>query len=130
MCTGNSCRSQMAHGYLKHYLPDVKILSAGVERHGLNTIAVKVMAEDGINISDHTSNLIDEYINEPIDLIITVCDHANESCPVFPSNVTKIHQNFKDPACAKGTEEIINKEFIQVRDEIKAYCAKLARELA
>lgn len=130
MCTGNSCRSQMAEGYLNLFLDKrFKVYSAGIEKHGLNQMAVQMMAEDDVDISNHTSNLIDEYLNLQFDLVITVCDHANESCPVFPGSVNKIHQNFRDPSKFQGSREEIYNEFISVRDAIKDYCRQLASQL-
>ncbi len=100
LCTGNSCRSQIAHGFLNHLTDNsISVFSAGVEKHGINKNAVKCMAEIGIDISYHNSNLIDEYLNEKFDFIITVCDNANEICPVIlNSDVKKIHKNFTDPS--------------------------------
>lgn len=126
LCTGNSCRSQMAHGYLKDFAKDkATIYSAGVETHGLNPNAVKYMMEDGIDISNHTSNHIDEYMDIKFDLILTVCDHANESCPYFPSSAEKIHHNFEDPSKVEGSEVEISSKFREVRDEIKIYCREI-----
>ncbi|HEY0896234.1 MAG TPA: arsenate reductase ArsC [Sphingobacteriaceae bacterium] len=123
LCTGNSCRSQIAEGYLRHFSRDrAKVYSAGVETHGVNPRAVQVMAEDHIDISGHTSNHIDEYTAIPFDLIITVCYNARERCPNFPSVAQKFHYNFPDPAKATGTEEEIMEEFRTVRDMIKGYC--------
>ena len=128
LCTGNSCRSQIAHGYLKHYAGDkAKIYSAGIETHGVNPKAVKVMAEDHIDISRHTSNHVDEYLDIPFDAVITVCDNANEACPYFPGNVKRFHHNFPDPAKAIGSEEEIMNEFRAVRDMIKSYSADFIR---
>lgn len=123
LCTGNSCRSQLAHAYLEHYTnPDfVKIYSAGIETHGLNPKAIATMKEDGIDISHYTSNLVSEYMNIQFDYVITVCDNANERCPVFPSTAKKMHHNFTDPAKAVGTEEEVMKQFSTVRNEIKSY---------
>jgi len=124
LCTGNSCRSQMAHGYLQFFAGDAaQIYSAGIETHGVNPKAIKVMAEDHIDISGHTSNNVDEYAEIDFDGVITVCDNANEACPFFPGKVQRFHQNFPDPAKAKGTEEEILDEFRRVRDMIKAYSA-------
>jgi arsenate reductase (thioredoxin) len=124
LCTGNSCRSQMAHGYLQLFAGETaQIYSAGIETHGVNPKAIKVMAEDHIDISGHTSNNVDEYTNIDFDAVITVCDNANEACPFFPGEVKRFHQNFPDPAKAKGTEEEILDEFRSVRDMIKAYSA-------
>lgn len=129
LCTGNSCRSQIADGYLKHFADDkANIYSAGIETHGVNPKAIKVMAEDHIDISSNTSNHVDEYINIPFDYVITVCDNANEACPFFPGNVIRFHQNFPDPAKAVGTEEEIFQEFVRVRDMIKAYCADFVKQ--
>lgn len=123
LCTGNSCRSQMAHGYLKHFGAErVAIFSAGVEIHGVNPKAIAAMAEDGIDISHHTSNNITEYAHVAFDQIITVCDHAKEKCPYLPGTAKRWHQNFPDPAKATGTEEQVMNEFRKVRDLIKTYC--------
>ncbi|MGI4743203.1 MAG: arsenate reductase ArsC [Janthinobacterium lividum] len=122
LCTGNSCRSQLLHGYLAQELgARAAVYSAGVEVHGLNPRAVRVMAEDGVDISHHTSNHVDEYAHVPFDYVLTVCDHANEVCPVFPSTAKKLHHNFPDPAKATGSEEEIMEQFRAVRDQVKAY---------
>lgn len=124
LCTGNSCRSQIADGYLKHFAGDrATIYSAGVETHGVNPRAIAIMAEDGIDISGHTSNHVDEYLGIDFDHVITVCDNAVERCPVFPSTAQKWHHNFPDPAKATGTEIEIKSEFRIVRDMIKKYCS-------
>jgi arsenate reductase len=129
LCTGNSCRSQIAHGYLQHFAGDkAKVYSAGVETHGVNPKAIQVMKEDGIDISHHTSNNVDEYLNIDFDLVFTVCDNAKERCPYFPGKAKKIHHNFPDPAKAKGSDEEIMNEFRKVRDEIKEYCVTLIKE--
>lgn len=129
LCTGNSCRSQMTEGYLKYFGGDkAEIYSAGIQTHGLNQNAVQVMKEDGIDISYQTSNHIDEYQNIEFDFIITVCDHAKESCPNFSGKSNKIHQNFPDPAKIKGIESDVNLFFIKVRNMIKAYCEKFVEE--
>jgi len=123
LCTGNSCRSQIAHGYLEHFGGDkVKVYSAGVETHGVNPRAIATMREDGIDISHHTSNNVLEYTGVDFDYVITVCDNAKERCPYFPSNAQKFHYNFPDPAKATGTEEDLRVEFARVRDMIKEYC--------
>ena len=125
LCTGNSCRSQIAHGYLDKILNNkAKIYSAGIETHGLNPYAVKIMNLDGININNHTSNLVDEYLEIDFDFIITVCDHAKETCPYIPSkNAVKIHQNFEDPSKLNILEEDEKiQKYIQCRDKIKDYC--------
>ncbi|QNE42094.1 MULTISPECIES: arsenate reductase ArsC [Hymenobacter] len=122
LCTGNSCRSQLLHGYLEQELGDrATVYSAGVEVHGLNPRAVQTMAEDGVDISHHTSNHVDEYAHVPFDYVLTVCDHANEVCPVFTSTAKKLHHNFPDPAKATGTEEEIMAQFRTVRDQVKVY---------
>lgn len=122
LCTGNACRSQMAHGYLAHFGgSDVTIYSAGIETHGVNPTAIQVMQEDGIDISSHTSNNVDEYTALDMDMVITVCDNAQENCPYFPGKVQRFHQSFTDPGKATGTEEEILNEFRSVRDQIKAY---------
>lgn len=127
LCTGNSCRSQIAEGYLRKFSPDhVNIYSAGVETHGVNPKAVETMKEDGVDISEHTSNHIDEYHDVDFDLVITVCDHAKERCPVFPTKAEKIHQNFTDPAKASGTEEEIAQEFRTVRNQIREKMKEIA----
>jgi arsenate reductase len=123
LCTGNSCRSQMAEGYLRKFSNGkAEIYSAGIETHGVNPRAIAVMEEDGIDISHHTSNHVDEYRNIDFDYIITVCDNAKERCPFFPSPAKKFHQNFPDPAKRKGTETEILNAFRKVRDMIKTYC--------
>jgi arsenate reductase (thioredoxin) len=123
LCTGNSCRSQIADGYLNHFAGDrATIYSAGVETHGVNPRAIAIMAEDGIDISGNTSNNVDEYLGIDFDHVITVCDNAVERCPIFPSTAQKWHHNFPDPAKATGTEQDIMSEFRIVRDMIKSYC--------
>jgi arsenate reductase (thioredoxin) len=123
LCTGNSCRSQMAEGYLRHFAGDkADIYSAGIEAHGVNLRAIMIMKEDGVDISRQTSNSMQVYSNIDFDYVITVCDNAKEKCPFFPSKAIKFHQNFPDPANATGTEEEITNRFRQVRDMIKDYC--------
>ncbi len=122
LCTGNSCRSQLAEGYLRHFAGDKAVVySAGIETHGVNPKAIQVMAEDGIDISHHTSNNVDEYLAIPFDYVITVCDNASENCPYFPGTVKRFHHNFPDPAKATGTPEQVMDEFRKVRDMIKTY---------
>lgn len=129
LCTGNSCRSQIAEGYLKYFTGDkAEVYSAGVETHGVNPRAIATMKEDGIDISHHTSNNIEDYQNIDFDFIITVCDNAKERCPFFPSNAQISHYNFPDPAKAIGTEDEILVEFRKVRNEIKDYCSKFVKE--
>ncbi|MBX2889109.1 MAG: arsenate reductase ArsC [Ferruginibacter sp.] len=123
LCTGNSCRSQIAEGYLRHFANgNAAIYSAGVETHGVNPKAIATMQEDDMDISNHTSNNIDEYRNIDFDFVITVCDNAKERCSFFPTKAKKFHQNFPDPAKATGTDEEINEQFRQVRQQIKDFC--------
>ena len=129
LCTGNSCRSQMAEGYLRHFAKEnARIYSAGIETHGLNQQAVETMLEDGIDISQHTSNHIDEYAKIVFDLIITVCDNAKENCPYFPSKAIRIHQNFPDPSKFIGNETDKKSEFRRVREMIKSFSEKFISE--
>ena len=129
LCTGNSCRSQIAEGYLKKFAgSNAEVYSAGIETHGLNPKAVQVMKEDNVDISAQTSNNVSEYRDINFDYVITVCDNAKESCPVFPSTAKKFHQNFPDPAKAKGTDQEVMSEFRKVRDEIKAYSKKFIEQ--
>jgi len=129
LCTGNSCRSQIAEGYLKHFAGSrAEIYSAGVEAHGVNPQAIETMKEDGIDISTQTSNNVDEYRDIDFDFVITVCDNAKERCPFFPSTAKKFHQNFPDPAKATGTEQEIKNQFRQIRNQIKDYCRKFVAE--
>jgi arsenate reductase len=119
----------MAEGYLRYFCSDKsEVYSAGIEAHGLNPKAVQVMLEDGLDISHHTSNHIDDYKYIDFDFVITVCDNAKENCPYFPSTAKKYHYNFPDPAKASGTEEEILQQFRAVRDLIKDYCKKFAVE--
>ncbi len=124
LCTGNSCRSQMAHGYLRTLQNGAAaIYSAGIETHGLNPGAVAIMAEDAIDITGHTSNHVDEYEGIAWDYIITVCDHAKENCPFIAApNAARIHHNFFDPSKVVGTEAEKHAAFLKARDEIKEFC--------
>jgi arsenate reductase len=129
LCTGNSCRSQIAEGYLRHFAGDsAQIYSAGIETHGVNPKAIQVMAEDNVDISNHTSNNIDEYMDIPFDYVITVCDNAKENCPYFPSKAQRFHQNFPDPAKASGNADEVIDEFRRVRDMIKIYSQDFINE--
>lgn len=121
LCTGNSCRSQMAHGFLQSFDPNIKVFSAGTRpAERVNPRAVEVMKERGIDISGHTPHNGDEYLKESWDYVITVCGGANESCPSFVGNVKhRIHIGFDDPSDAVGSEDYIMSEFRRVRDEIK-----------
>ncbi len=130
LCTGNSCRSQIAHGYFEHFTNrnSVEVYSAGVEIHGVNPKAVQTMHEDGIDIRHFTSNHIDEYRDIDFDFVLTVCDNAQETCPYFPANAKKFHQNFADPAKATGSEAEITAQFSAVRNEIKSYVKTFIEE--
>ena len=121
LCTGNSCRSQMAHGFLQSFDPTLKVFSAGTNASGkLSPQAVEVMKEAGVDISNHTSDSVDKYLNEEWDYVITVCGGANEECPAFFGKVKqRLHIGFDDPSHVTGTDEYIWSEFIRVRDEIK-----------
>lgn len=128
LCTGNSCRSQIAHGYLEHFTESEKVTvySAGIATHGVNPRAIETMKADGIDISHHTSNLVDDYKNIDFDYVLTVCDNANENCPVWVRQSNNkssivIHHNFPDPPKFVGTEEEIVAEFARVRDLIRNY---------
>ncbi|MGY0036302.1 arsenate reductase ArsC [Pedobacter sp. NJ-S-72] len=129
LCTGNSCRSQLAEGFLRFFAGDkAEIYSAGIEIHGVKSKAVKVMDEIGIDISAHTSNNVNEYTSIDFDYVITVCDNAKESCPYFPSKALKFHYNFPDPAKATGTDEEIMQEFRKVRDMVKDYSLTFVKQ--
>ncbi|WP_125582659.1 arsenate reductase (thioredoxin) [Levilactobacillus cerevisiae] len=131
LCTGNSCRSQMAEGFAATLAPaDWTIASAGVETHGLNPLAVKVMAEVGIDISQHTSKLIDTAYLNSSDLVVTLCGDARDKCPMTPPTVDRRHWPLPDPAQATGDEAAQLIVFRQVRDEIKDRATALIQELA
>ena len=121
LCTGNSCRSQMAHGFLQSFDPTITVCSAGTQASGkLNQKAVAVMKEAGIDISHHSSDSVEKYLKDEWDYVITVCGGANEECPAFFGKVKhRLHIGFDDPSHAVGTDEFIRSEFIRVRDEIK-----------
>ncbi|WP_035646449.1 arsenate reductase ArsC [Flavobacterium sp. ASV13] len=129
LCTGNSCRSQIAEGYMRYFAGNKAVVySAGVETHGVNPKAISIMKEDGVDISNHTSNNIDEYTNIDFDYVITVCDNAKERCPFFPTKALKFHYNFPDPAKASGTDLEITEQFRSVRQLIKEYCKNFVDE--
>jgi len=130
LCTGNSCRSQMAHGYLRTLQQEkAHIYSAGIETHGLNPGAVSIMKEDGVDITGHTSNHVDEYEGTAWDFIITVCDHAKENCPFIAApNAKRMHHNFFDPSKVVGTEEEKHAAFLKARKQIKGFCEKFIVE--
>ena len=130
LCTGNSCRSQMAHGFLESFDKNLTVCSGGTKASGkINENAVKVMKEIGIDISKHTSDSADLYLNDEWDYVITVCGGADKSCPAFIGKVKqRLHIGFDDPSYAKGTEEFIISEFIRVRDEIKESFYRLYKD--
>jgi arsenate reductase (thioredoxin) len=134
LCTGNSCRSQMAEGWARALKSDVvEPYSAGIETHGLNPLAVKVMAEAGVDISGHRSKHLDELKHVPFDYVVTVCDNANESCPVFPGKARRLHVGFDDPpklAKSARTEAEALAIYRRVRDEIKAFVQTLPQSLS
>ncbi len=133
LCTGNSCRSQMAEGWTRALKgAAIDAYSAGIETHGLNPYAVKVMAEAGVDISTHRSKHVNELLDVPFDAVVTVCDSANERCPIFPRPVRRVHVGFDDPprlaATARSEEEALG-HYRRVRDEIKAYVETLPDSL-
>lgn len=134
LCTGNSCRSQMAEGWTRFLKNDqIESWSAGIETHGLNPYAVRIMSEAGIDISSHRSKHVSELMQIPFDWVITVCDHAHESCPLFPGPVKKLHMSFDDPpflAEAAGSEEEVVTIYRRVRDEIRDFILTLPDSLA
>ena len=133
ICTGNSCRSQMAEGYLKYFSKQLNInsnvYSAGIRAEGINKKAIDIMAKDGIDISNHTSNSLEEYKNTEISHVITVCDHANESCPVYLKKVNLTHQNFSDPSKLTGNEFEIQEAFEKCREEIKSFTLSYLKKI-
>ncbi len=131
LCTGNSCRSQMAEGYIKHFKPDWEVYSAGTApAEKVHPLAVKVMEEDGVDISTGKPELVDQYISQPFDYVITVCDNAKETCPVFTGDVKEqIHIGFEDPAAAQGTDDEVLPLYRKVRDQIKGEFTKFIGEL-
>jgi arsenate reductase len=133
LCTGNSCRSQMAEGWAKQLKADrIEAFSAGTEPHGMNARAVEVMREAGVDISGHHSKHVDELANVAFDYVVTVCDHANETCPIFPGKTRRIHVGFDDPPrLAKGakTEEEALAHYRRVRDEIRQFIERIERHI-
>ena len=133
LCTGNSCRSQIAEGWARHLKGDViEAYSAGIEKHGLNPNAVKVMAESGVDISRQKSKCVDELKGIEFDYVVTVCDNAHESCPLFPGKTKVVHVGFDDPprlARKVKTEEEALNCYRRVRDEIKSFVEKLPEGL-
>lgn len=134
LCTGNSCRSQMAEGWARALKGDViEAYSAGIETHGLNPFAVAVMAEAGVDISGHASKHVDTLLHVPFDYVVTVCGHANEHCPLFPGGAKVLHVGFDDPpALARQVEGAEAKLacYRRVRDEIRAFVEKLPEALS
>jgi arsenate reductase (thioredoxin) len=132
LCTHNSARSQMAEGLLRRLAADrFEVASAGTEARGVNPLAVRAMAEIGVDLRGHTSKTLDRFLGERWDYVITVCDNANESCPVFPGRVTRLHWSFDDPSAAAGGDEQRLAVFRRVRDEIRAWIeAWLAQQAA
>lgn len=119
----------MAEGYLRYFAGDhANIYSAGIEKHGVNPMAIASMEEDGIDISNHTSNNIEEYQNIDFDYLITVCDHANEHCPITTFKAQKFHHNFLDPSKVVGTDDEIKEQLRMVRSQIKEYCRSFIKE--
>jgi arsenate reductase len=133
LCTGNSCRSQMAEGFARALKPDtVEAWSAGVEKHGLNPRAVTVMAEAGVDISGQRSKLVEELPSQDFDWVVTLCGHANEQCPFFPGKVRRLHKGFDDPpalAAGAASEEEALAPYRRVRDEIRAFIEGLPATL-
>jgi arsenate reductase len=133
LCTGNSCRSQMAEGWARHLKPDSIIpFSAGIEKHGLNLYTVRVMAEAGVDISHQESKTVSDLTERDFDWVITVCSDADEKCPVFPGPARKTHHGFDDPpklAANSGTEDEILAHYRRVRDEIRDFIATLPESL-
>jgi arsenate reductase (thioredoxin) len=124
LCTGNSCRSQIAEGFLRYFAQGrADVYSAGIEAHGLNPNAIATMNAIGMDISKHTSNKIDDYLNVNFDYIITVCDNAKENCPYFPSKAKIIHHSFPDPAKFVGSSADTEVHFAEVRDQIQSFCS-------
>lgn len=129
LCTGNSCRSQMAEAYLRFFAKGrAEIFSAGIEVHGVNPKAIAIMKADGIDISGHTSNHVDEYRGIVFDYIITVCDHAQEHCPFVAGPALRLHQNFPDPSKRMGSEKEIDEAFEETRELIRRYCEAFIKE--
>ena len=131
LCTGNSCRSQMAEGWARHIGgKTLTVQSAGIEAHGKNPRAIAVMAEAGIDISSQESTVGDDAMIEAADVVVTVCGHADEQCPVLPAGTRKIHWPLNDPAKATGTEDVIMAKFRETRDEVESRVRALFEELA
>ncbi len=131
LCTGNSCRSQIAEGWANYLKSDViEAYSAGIRPIGINPKTIQVMAEAGVDISDHASKHIDDLAGVDFDYVVTVCDNAREQCPVFPGRAKLLHKAFSDPYFATGSDEEIMAEFRMVRDQIKAFVKEFPQILA
>jgi arsenate reductase len=131
LCTGNSCRSQMAEGWTRHLGGGkVDVQSAGIEAHGKNPRAIAVMADAGIDISGQQSTVVNNGMLKHADIVVTVCGHADERCPVLPPGVKKIHWPLTDPAKARGTEEQISKAFRETRDEVERRVRELLKHVS
>ena len=129
VCTGNSCRSQMAEAWIRKFASGrVQVFSAGTHPERVNTKAIHVMQLEGLDISNHKSNLVDEFIHMDLDYVITVCDDANERCPYFSTVAKKMHKSFPDPAKAKGTEKEILKVYKDVRDSLKEFAMDFVKK--
>ena len=130
LCTGNSARSQMAEGLLRHDAGDrFEVSSAGTKPSKVRSEAISVMRELGIDISGHRSKSVDEFTGQPFDYVLTVCDNAKESCPIFPGKAAMIHQSFEDPAAVQGSEEARLTAFRRVRDELRRWLGAICREI-
>lgn len=129
LCTGNSCRSQMAEGWIRHLSGgEVEVQSAGVLVSRVNPKAIQVMAEAGVDISQHTSKHVDSMMHRHFDWVITVCDNAKEQCPIFPGATRTLHHAFHDPTFTVGSEEEMLADFRRVRDEIREFCVEFLRD--
>lgn len=133
LCTGNSCRSQMAEGFTRHLKgAAIEAYSAGIETHGLNPNAVKVMAEVGVDISQHRSEKVDAFLDRQLDYVVTVCGHAHETCPLFPGSAKVVHAGFDDPpklAAGASSEQEALDHYRRVRDDIKAFIEQMPQIL-
>jgi len=128
LCTGNRCRSQMAEGWIRHLGgPSVEVFSAGTKPKGLHPKAVEVMADAGVDISQQTSDHVDQYIDQQFDLVVTVCDNAQEACPTFPNAGQLIHHAFDDPDALGLSPEELDALFVRVRDEIRDWADSLLK---
>ena len=129
LCTGNSCRSQMAEGWFRHFLGNGhRVCSAGVSPSSVHPMAIRVMAEAGVDISHQVSTHVNVYLEDEFDHVITVCDHARETCPIIPGAASTVHHSFSDPATFAGTEEEVLSAFMAIRDEIMDFCRQFSSE--